>query len=104
MQATWIVAYITYMTKVGIAVLITDVDYIKNASNYTTLVGVMVNNLNKFGPDGSGRLSYLAMTPPAFENLPSAAGNEIVIPNAWSATYTDHVRSVKITGSLTIGV
>ena len=104
MQATWIVAYITYMTKVGIAKLITTVDYIKNASNYTTLVGVMVNNLNKFGPAGSGRLSDLSITAPAFENLPAASGNEIVIPNAWSATYTDHVRSVKITGSLTIGV
>lgn len=103
MQADWIIAYITYMTKVAIAKAITVVDYIKNASNYANLVGLMANNIKKFGDSGSGRLSGILITAPAFENLPPAAGNEIVIPNAWTAVYTDHVRSVRITGSMTIG-
>lgn len=103
MQADWIIAYITYMTKVSIAQAITVVDYIKNASNYSNLVGLMANNINKFGDSGSGRLSGILITAPAFENLPAATGNEIIIPNAWTATYTDHVRSVTITGSMTIG-
>ena len=103
MQADWIIAYITYMTKVAIAEAITVVDYIKNAANYANLVGLMANNIKKFGDSGSGRLSGILITAPSFENLPPAAGNEIVIPNAWTATYTDHVRSVKITGSMTIG-
>ena len=91
------------MTKVAIAKAITVVDYIKNASNYANLVGLMANNIKKFGDSGSGRLSGILITAPAFENLPPAAGNEIVIPNAWTAVYTDHVRSVRITGSMTIG-
>ena len=56
-----------------------------------------------FGVDGSGRLSGINISAPAFANLPSADKDEIIIPNAWSATYTDHVRKVQITGSLYIG-
>lgn len=101
-QATWIVAYITYMTKVAVAQLITTNNFLKNAANYTRILNTMAEYLSKFGSSGSGRLENLAITAPAFGSITSDA-DEIVIPDAWSATYVDQVRTVSITGTLYIG-
>lgn len=102
-SASWIIAYVTYMSKVRIAQMITSPDFLKNATNYGSIVSVLNIYLPMFGVDGSGRLSGINISAPAFANLPSADKDEIIIPNAWSATYTDHVRKVQITGSLYIG-
>lgn len=99
----WIVAYITYMSKVRIAQMITAPGFLKNAENYTRLLSVLTTYLPLFGENGSGRLSNIVITAPAFEDLPAAKSQEIIIPNAWTATYTDHVRSVQISGTLYIG-
>ena len=101
-QATWIVAYITYMVKVRVAQLITEPNFLKNAANYSRIVGVMIAWVQKFGDSGSGRLTDIQNTAPAFGSIDSAA-DEIIIPNAWSATYVDQVREVQITGTLYIG-
>lgn len=101
-QATWIIAYITYMVKVRVAQLITEPNFLKNASNYSRIVGVMIAWVQKFGDSGSGRLTDIQNTAPAFGSIDSAA-DEIIIPNAWSATYVDQVREVQITGTLYIG-
>lgn len=101
-QATWIVAYITYMVKVQVAQMITEPNFLKNASNYSQIVGVMIAWIQKFGDSGSGRLTNIQNTAPAFGSIDSAA-DEIIIPNAWSATYVDQVREVQITGTLYIG-
>lgn len=104
-SATWIISYITYMTKVGVARLMTSTpNFLKTEDNYGKIVTVMQNYLSLFGPTGSGRLGDLLITAPVFAALPPAAGDEIIIPNAWSARYIDHVRNVKITGTLYIGV
>lgn len=102
-QATWIVAYVTYMTKVAIAELITVPNFLKNQDNYNRLVGVMMSYLGKFGNNGSRRLKALTSTAPSFEDLPAAAQDTIIIPDAWKATYVDQVRQVQITGTLYIG-
>lgn len=102
-QATWIIAYVTYMTKVAVAQLITTPNFLKNAANYSRIVTVLSTYLAKFGPSGSGRLGNLAITAPAFGALPEAKDDQIIIANAWSATYVDQVREVQITGSLYIG-
>ena len=102
-QATWIIAYVTYMTKVAIAELITVPNFLKNQDNYNRLVGIMMSYLGKFGKNGSGRLRDLTSKAPAFEDLPKAAKDVIIIPDAWSATYVDQVREVQITGTLYIG-
>lgn len=99
----WIIAYITYMSKVRIAQMITSPGFLKNAENYTRLLSVLTTYLPLFGENGSGRLSNIVITAPAFEDLPASKSQEIIIPNAWSATYTDHVRSVQISGTLYIG-
>lgn len=102
-QATWIVAYVTYMTKVAIAQLITVPNFLKNNDNYNRMVSVMMSFLSKFGSKGSGRLRALTSLAPAFEDLPTAKEDVIIIPDAWSATYVDQVREVQITGTLYIG-
>lgn len=102
-QATWIVAYVTYMTKVSIAQLITVPNFLKNQDNYNRMVGVMMSYLSKFGKNGSGRLQALTSLAPAFEDLPAAKEDVIIIPDAWSARYVDQVREVQITGTLYIG-
>ena len=102
-QATWIIAYVTYMTKVAIAELITVPNFLKNQDNYNRLVGIMMSYLGKFGKNGSNRLRDLTSKAPSFEDLPKAAKDVIIIPDAWSATYVDQVREVQITGTLYIG-
>lgn len=102
-SAYWILSYITYMSKVGIAQLITTRNFLKNNDNYIRILGVLSSYINVFGTSGSGRLNNIILSAPAFEALPTASGDRIVIPNAWSASYVDHVREVSITGSLYIG-
>ena len=102
-QATWIVAYITYMTKVAVAQLITTNNFLKNANSYSRILSVMSSYLTKFGASGSGRLENMQITAPAFGSIDSKA-DQIIIPDAWSATYVDQVREVQITGTLYIGV
>lgn len=102
-QATWIVAYVTYMVKVSVARMITVPNFLKNQDNYNRIVGVMMSWLAKFGPNGSGRLRALASTAPGFDEVPAGKGDQIIIPDAWSARYVDQVRKVDITGTLYIG-
>lgn len=102
-QATWIVAYITYMTKVAVAELITENNFLKNAASYSRILNVMSSYLTLFGDAGSGRLRNLQITAPAFGSIQSAE-DVIIIPDAWSATYVDQAREVQITGTLYIGV
>lgn len=99
-QAQWIVAYITYMTKVGCAKIITKMNVLNNADTYSKCVSEMAGYLALFGTDNSGRLSPINITAPAFT---PTTGDEIVIDNAWNAVYVDQVRKVSISGALYIG-
>ena len=101
--ADWIVAYVTYMTKVRIAQMITVPDFLRNADNYSKIVGVLSLYLPLFGESGSKRLTGMLITAPSFKDLPASDSDEVIIPNAWEATYVDHVRTIKITGALYIG-
>lgn len=102
-QAIWIVSYITYMVKVEVARMVTVPNFLKNSSNYTSIIGVMMAYIQKFGKGGSGRLDNIQSKAPSFGALPEAAGDEIIVPDAWSARYVDQIRKVQITGTLYIG-
>lgn len=97
--ANWIVAYVTYMTKVQIAILMTAPNFYRNNENYQQILNIMMGYINKF----AGRLVDITCTAPSFESLPPSAADELVIPNAWEATYVDHIRKVTINGTLYIG-
>jgi hypothetical protein len=98
--AYWILAYITYMTKVQIAQLLTQRNFYRNASNYDRILAILKANLSLF--DGAG-LSEIVLSAPAYSALPDADEDTIIIPNAWSASYVNHLRQVRITGNLYIG-
>lgn len=102
-QANWIVAYITYMVKVAVARLMTVPDFLKNEDNYRSIIGTLRNQILPFGNTGSKRLRSIVFTAPPFDQLPAAKGDQIVINDAWRATYVDQVRTVDITGTLYIG-
>lgn len=104
MQAIWIVAYVSYMTKCNVAKLITGVhNFLKDGLGYSRIIETMRTEIAKFGPSGSRRLENISITAPAFKDLPAADGDTIVVPDAWSAWYIDQVRQVKINGTLYIG-
>jgi hypothetical protein len=102
MQAYWIVAYINYMCKVNVATFITQPNRMRNAASYATILAILSTQLNRFGPSGSQRLVNTVISAPAFADLPPSKGDEIIIPNAWSANYTDQVHTVTVYGTLTI--
>jgi hypothetical protein len=100
-SADWILSYITYMTKVGVARLLTSGNFLKSASNYSRIVNVLLSNILLFV--GAGRLKNQAIHAPAYADLPEADSETLIIPNAWEATYVDNMRKVQITGTLYIG-
>lgn len=102
-SATWILSYITYMVKVQVAQLLTSGEFLKNTGNYSKILDVMTSVISKFGDTGAGRLTSINITAPSFGGLPESSGDEIVVPNAWSATYVSNLRKVTITGTLYIG-
>ena len=91
------------MVKVAIARMITVPNFLKNAANYGRILDVLSSYLGKFGEAGSGRLKNIQNTAPGFGSLPAAKGDQIIVPDAWVATYVDQVREVQITGTLYIG-
>ena len=100
-SATWVKGYITYMVKVGIAILITQRNFKKNESIYGKFIQILSNYISKFG--SAGVLEDTAITAPMYQNLPPASKSLITIPNAWVATYSDGVHEVRITGTMYIG-
>lgn len=101
--AQWILAYVTYMVKVGVAQLITGSrTFYKNNNSYQQVLTVLGAQLSKFGSSGSGRLENVAITAPGFASLPDSDADELVINNAWKATYVGIVNKVTITGTLYI--
>lgn len=99
--AYWILAYVTYMTKVRIAQLLTQRNFFKSSGSYSTIVQVLKDTLAPFAT--AGVLSNVVTSAPSYANLPEAADDQLIIPNAWSATYVNHLRKVSITGTLYIG-
>lgn len=102
MQAYWIVNYINYMCKVLVASYITKPNMMRNATTYAGIINIMRGQLSRFGKEGSGRLANVAITAPSFLSLPPASGDEIIVPQAWSAQYTDQVHKVQVYGNLII--
>jgi hypothetical protein len=101
--ASWIVQYCDYVNEIRVAELITRMNTYKNRTTYAQILAIMSVTLSAFGDTvGTGRLTLLLITAPTFNKLPAAAGDTIVIPSAWQATYADNVREVRVQGTLTI--
>lgn len=98
--ANWIVNYCNYVNKVLIAEMTTVMNFMRNAQNYKKILDRMWMTVNRFVT--SGRLASLKVTAPSFGSLPESAGDEYIVPNAWSANFIDNVRKVRVYGTLFI--
>jgi hypothetical protein len=101
--ARWVVGYITYMTKVRIAQLLTTPNFRKTELNYKRIVFIMSDIVNTFSLDNGGCLAGVNITAPPYNQLPPAQNDEIIIEDAWRATFMGVVHDVDITGNLYIG-
>lgn len=99
--AYWIVRYCNYRCKTAVANYIARMNTYRNNAAYQGILSIMNSIVNMFTQNGSGRLANYAVTAPLFNALP-AGGTSIIVPNAWTATYVDNVRSVQVSGSLEI--
>lgn len=100
MSASWIVNFCNYYNKVMVANYMSRRNVFKSSATYDVILSILIKTVSKFVT--SGRLVGFALTAPAYADLPAAAGDEIVVPNAWHATYQDDLRTVKVYGTLYI--
>lgn len=98
--AQWVIAYITYMSKVGVAKKMTQPNYFHSEAHYREIIGVLAQYLAKIGQ--SGRIEA-TLTVPAYNNLPKSQ-DSIIIKDAWKGVYKDVIRNVEISGKLYIGM
>ena len=99
-SAFWIRDYCNYYNKVMVANYMSRPNIFKSATTYDVILSILIKTVNRFVT--SGRLVNFVLTAPAYADLPPAAGDEIIVPNAWQANYQDDVRTVKVYGTLYI--
>ena len=100
MSAMWIVNFCNYYNKVMVANYMSRRNVFKSSATYDVILSILIKTVSRFVT--SGRLVGFALTAPAYADLPPAANDEIVVPNAWHATYQDDLRTVKVYGTLYI--
>lgn len=98
--ALWIVAYLNYMNRVSCATIITSGHALKDITTYSALLDAIQRNIAR--QMRNRRIKNFKLTAPSFTDLPKANGHTIVIPNAWEGTYSDNVRNVRVSGTLTV--
>jgi hypothetical protein len=100
MSAMWIVNYCNFYNKVMVANYMSRRNVYKSAVTYNVILAILIKTVSRFVT--SGRLKDFGITAPAYADLPPAEADEIVVPNAWEATYQDDLRTVKVYGTLYI--
>ncbi len=99
-SAMWIVNYCNYYNKVMVANYLSQRNVFKSATTYDVILSILMTTVSRFVT--SERLINFSITAPVYSDLPPAAADEIVVPNAWQATYQDDLRYVKVYGTLYI--
>ena len=99
-SALWIVNYCNYYNKVMVANYLSQRNVFKSATTYDVILSILMTTVSRFVT--LGRLINFSITAPVYSDLPPAAADEIVVPNAWQATYQDDLRYVKVYGTLYI--
>lgn len=101
LTAEWIVAYINFMAKVRVAELITVMNVYRNGLLYSKCLSALDTIVSPFVQ--LGRIRNYALTAPSWAVAQTLGDREtIVIPDAWTGTYVDNDRKVRIQGALTI--
>ena len=95
--AEWVKRYIEYVCKVKGTSYITKRNRFRSNEDYQAILLIVIDEVNKFV--AMGRLSDFVLSAPPFSQLPASA-DAITVPNAWSATYVDRIRTVTVYGTL----
>ena len=95
--ANWVKAYIEYMCKVETANYISRMNTFRNNATYQAILLILADQVSPFLQ--FGRLDGFKITAPPFSQLPKR-GDQIIVPDAWEATYIDEVRDVTVYGTL----
>jgi hypothetical protein len=100
--AEWFKSYFQYINQVNCATYLTDGanPKYKNNTTYQGILGMMTAAMQPFVTIGV--IGDFVVTAPTFANLPITSGNNITIPNAWSATFNRGVSTVIVQGTLYI--
>lgn len=93
----WVKAYIEFVCKVKTAKYVTSGEVFRTNATYQAILGIVSETVEPFVT--FGRLADFAITAPQFRELP-ASGDQIIVPNAWRATYVDNAREVTVYGDL----
>lgn len=101
--ADWFVKFFEYMCAVDGATFLTQpgTSHSRNDKTYQALLGILQARVAPFV--NIGKIGDFRITAPRFSRLTNT-GDSIIVPNAWSATYNDNVRSVNIQGKLAVVV
>ena len=99
-SAYWLVAYCNYMCKVRCANYMAGRGVRVSLDSYNAILSIMSTLVGSF--QLAGIISNFVITAPSYAERPASAPDEIIIPNAWQATYQDKLRKVKVTGQLTV--
>ena len=100
MSAYWLVAYCNYMCKVRAANYMVGRDVRVSLDTYNAIISMMSGIISAFVT--AGILENFVVTAPAYASRPASEADEIIIPNAWRATFLDKLRKVKVTGQLVV--
>lgn len=100
--AEWILAYVNFMIRTGCAGIMSIPNTLVNENTYTKLLNTVDTNLQPFVR--TGRLKNYILSAPGFSDELTPDGHTITIPEAWSAVFVDNLRSVRISGALTVEV
>lgn len=99
-SAYWLVSYCNYMCKVRCANYMAGRGVRVSLDSYNAVLSIMSTLVGSF--QLAGIISNFVITAPSYAERPASAPDEIIIPNAWQATYQDKLRKVKVTGQLTV--
>lgn len=102
--AQWVEAFINYVCQVNGATYITQLNppVFTNNDAYQAILAIIRAVITPFA--NFGRLSNVKITKLPFTSLPAHPGNELIIPNAWSATFVRGLQEVLVQGNITITI
>jgi hypothetical protein len=101
--ADWFVKFFEYMCAVDGVTYLTQAgtSHSRNDQTYQALLAILQARVSPFV--NIGKIGGFKITAPRFSKLVNT-GSSFIVPNAWSATFNDNVRSVNIQGKLAVVV
>jgi len=97
--ADWFVKFVEYCASVHGATFLTNGTHRRNDETYQALLTILTAQVAPFIQ--IGMISNFKITAPKFAALPKS-GDSFIVPGAWTADYSDSVRSTNIQGNLNV--